>query len=270
MRRIALTIAAMLLAAPAGVLAGPAPAPAAKKTAAAAPAKAAPKASASTSRPPARSASNKGSFQQCQGAGASRKCQRVAVFSGQNAPAAALRKDALPRPSGDVWLKAVNLNAEVRANIYKSDGSFDDETLAMLDELFRCTATGEVRAVNAKLYEHLSRLNDHFAGKPVELVSGFRFAERSSSRHFHASAMDVRVPGVSAYELRKFAETLDQGKDGPDGGMGIGIYPASGFVHIDFRAPGEPSFRWTDWSGHKKSPAKKSPGRTQPARKPTS
>ncbi len=82
--------------------------------------------------------------------------------------------------------------------------------------------------------------------------------------------MDVRVPGVSAYELKKFAETLDQGKDGPDGGMGIGIYPASGFVHIDFRALGEPSFRWVDWSGSKKRAVKKPAGRTQPARKPTS
>ena len=269
MRRIALTMAVMLLAVPAGAIAGPAPAPAAKKAALATPAKAAPKASTSAARP-ARRSSSKGSVQQCQGTGASRKCQRVAVFSGQNAPAAALRKDALPKPSGDVWLKAVNLSAEVRANIYKSDGSFDDETLAMLDELFRCTATGEVRAVNAKLYEHLSRINDRYTGKPVELVSGFRFAERSSSRHFHASAMDVRVPGVSAYELRKFAETFDQGKDGPDGGMGIGIYPTSGFVHIDFRAPGEPSFRWVDWSGPNRKPAKKSPARTQPARKPTS
>jgi hypothetical protein len=53
--------------------------------------------------------------------------------------------------------------------------------------------------------------------------------------------------------------------------MGIGIYPASGFVHIDFRAPGDPSFRWTDWSGSKRGkPAKKPTGRTQPARKPTS
>ena len=165
----------------------------------------------------------------------------------------------------------MNLSAEVRASIYKADGTFDEETLAMLDELFRCGATGEVRAVNAKLYEHLSRINDAYPDKPVELVSGFRFAERDSSRHFHASAMDVRVPGVSAYELRKFAETLDQGKDGPDGGMGIGIYPTTGFVHIDFRAPGEPSFRWTDWSGSKKRSAKKkAPGRTQPARKPTS
>jgi uncharacterized protein YcbK (DUF882 family) len=242
MRWIAFTIAAMLAAAPAGAEAGPAP----KKAAAA-------KASAKTS--------SKSS---------GKKSKKRPSFSGHNAPASALRKDALPKPSGDVWLRAVNLSSEVRANIYKADGTFDDETLAMLDELLRCVATNEVRAVNAKLYEHLSRIHDQYPGKPVELVSGFRYAERDSSRHFHASAMDVRVPGVSAYELKKFAETLDQGKDGPDGGMGIGIYPSSGFVHIDFRAPGDPSFRWTDWSGPKGKKPKKPTGRTQPARKPTS
>lgn len=210
---------------------------------------------------------------QCTGTGSKRKCRRVATFSGHNAPTSALRTDELDKPSGNVWLRAVNLNAEVRVNIYREDGSLDDEALAMLDELFRCQATGEVRAVNAGLFEHLSRINDEYPDKPIELVSGFRFAERDSSRHFHASAMDVRVPGVSATELRRFAESLDRGKDGPHGGMGIGIYPTTGFVHIDFRAPGEPSFRWTDWSGSgssKKATKRKKTGRTQPARKPTS
>jgi hypothetical protein len=58
--------------------------------------------------------------------------------------------------------------------------------------------------------------------------------------------------------------------------MGIGLYPTSQFIHVDFRAPGEPSYRWTDTSGpggkkhkHKKK-KKKSTHRTQPARKPTS
>jgi hypothetical protein len=55
--------------------------------------------------------------------------------------------------------------------------------------------------------------------------------------------------------------------------MGIGQYPNSQFVHIDFRAPGEPSYRWTDYSGHGgggHKGAKKAPARTQPARKPVS
>jgi uncharacterized protein YcbK (DUF882 family) len=214
--------------------------------------------------PPAHKPADKGTTKQCtEGKNGKKTCKRIAVFSGHNAAKTALRPDPLTRPSGEVWLYADNLGEDVHANIYKSDGSFDDETLAQLDALFRCIKTGEVRAVRAELYEQLSRIYDHF-GKPVHLVSGFRFAERDSSRHFHASAMDIRVPGVSIRDLYAYAESLDIGGAGA---MGIGIYPTSEFVHVDFRAPGEPSFRWTDYSGH--SPAKK-PGRSQPARKPVS
>ena len=195
--------------------------------------------------------------------------KRVAAFKGHNASKSSLRTEPLPKPSGDVWLRAENLNEEVRVNIYKPDGSFNDEALAQLDELFRCARSGAVRAVRAELYEQLSRFFDHFEGKRIDLVSGFRFEERNSSRHWHASAMDIRIKGVSINEMYKFAESLD------GGGMGIGLYPVSGFVHVDFRAPGEPSYRWTDThgpdSGKSKGKKKKKPShRTQPARKPTS
>jgi uncharacterized protein YcbK (DUF882 family) len=195
--------------------------------------------------------------------------KKHADFSGHNAQKSTLRTEPLPRPSGDVWIKANNLNEEVKVNIYKADGSFDDAALAKLDDLFRCARTGNVRAVRSELYEQLSRIYDHFDGKRVELVSGFRYAERNSSRHWHASAMDIKIPGVTIREMYRYAESLDTG------GMGIGLYPTSQFIHVDFRAPGEPSYRWTDTSGpnsgkkHKKK-KKKSTQRTQPARKPTS
>src|SRR5262249_34764430 len=49
----------------------------------------------------------------------------------------------------------------------------------------------------------------------------------------------------------RFADGLDAG------GMGVGRYPHSNFVHIDFRAPGEPSYRWTDNSrGTRRDPGK--------------
>jgi uncharacterized protein YcbK (DUF882 family) len=194
------------------------------------------------------------------------KHARVAAFSGHNAATSTLRVEPLAKPSGDISLRAENLGEEVKLNIYKADGTFDEAALAQLDELFRCARTGEVRAVRRELYEQLSRIYDHFNGKQINLVSGFRFAERDSSRHFHASAMDIRIPGVSINEMYKFAESLDAG------GMGLGIYPNSQFIHVDFRAPGEPSYRWTDYSGHSGKSVKKSKptGHTQPARKPTS
>jgi uncharacterized protein YcbK (DUF882 family) len=210
---------------------------------------------------PARHGTDKGTTRQC----AHGKCHRIAVFSGHNAPKGELRTDPLEHPSGDIWLRAENLGEEVKVHIYKDDGSFDDAALAKLDDLFRCVRTGEVRAVRPELYEQLSRIYDHFGGKRVDLVSGFRFAERDSSRHFHASAMDIRIVGVSIQEMYRYAESLDAGN------MGLGIYPTSGFIHVDFRAPGEPSYRWVDYSGHSGGGGKKHPaGRTQPARKPTS
>ena len=201
---------------------------------------------------------DKGTFKQCDGA----KCKRIPVLSGHNQARDALRQEPLDKPSGDIWIHAENLGEEVKVNIYKEDGTFDDAALAQLDELWRCTQTGEVRAVRPELYEMLSRIYDHFDGKRIELVSGFRFAERDSSRHHHASAMDIHIPGVSINVLYKFADSLDAG------GMGLGLYPTGGFIHFDYRAPGEPSYRWTDYSGH--SGKKKPTGRTQPARKPVS
>jgi uncharacterized protein YcbK (DUF882 family) len=220
-----------------------------------------------TTSTPHRSVNDKGTMKQCSTTDGKKKCQRVAVFQGHNASKSTLRTDPLDPPSGEIWLSAENLGEEAKVNIYKEDGSFDDAALAKLDDLFRCTKTGEVRAVRTELYEQLSRIYDHFGGKRIELVSGFRFAERNSSRHYHASAMDIRIKGVSIREMYNYAETLDIGTDGA---MGIGIYPTSGFIHVDFRAPGEPSYRWTDWSGHGGGGGSKKPAHTQPARKPVS
>jgi uncharacterized protein YcbK (DUF882 family) len=231
-------------------------------------------AAADPGRPSARAAArrginDKGPMRQCIERGGKKACRRVAVFQGHNASRTALRVDPLDKPSGEVWLRVENLGEEFKGNIYKDDGSFDEAALAKLDDLWRDTRTGDVRAVRAELYEHLSRICDHYPGQRVDLVSGFRFHERDSSRHFHAAAMDIRIKGISIRELYKFAESLDIGKDS-DGALGIGIYPNSQFIHVDFRAPGEPSYRWTDWSGSDNGKKKKKPGRTQPARKPVS
>ena len=139
--------------------------------------------------------------------------------------------------------------------------------LARLDELFRCKRTHEVRALDPRLYEQLSRIQDHFQQPRATVVSGFRFAERASSRHFHAAAIDIKLEGVGLRDMHDYAKSLDAG------GMGIGIYPHSGFIHLDYRAPGEPSYRWTDYSGPGSDRAGrgkrgKTPGRTSRAKRP--
>ncbi len=186
------------------------------------------------------------------------------TFSGHGVDKDELRTEAVPKPSGDLWLYSPNFREEVRVNIYDASGGFDEEALAELDKIFRCKRTGEQRAVDPRLYESVSVIQDHFRGKRIELVSGFRFQEKETSRHYHASAADMRIEGISIRELYDFAESLDTG------GMGIGIYPRSGFVHVDWRAPGEPSYRWTDRSPPERDSGGKRPSHRWRGKKPNS
>ena len=197
-----------------------------------------------------------------------KRCTFVRTFAGHGVVAADLRTDPLDRPSGDVWVYSENLREGAQVNIYRADGAYDEEALARLDDVFRCKRTQEVRALDPRLYEQLSRMQDHFGKVRATVVSGFRFAERSSSRHFHAAAIDIKLDGVGLRDMYAYAQSLD------GGGMGLGIYPHSGFIHVDYRAPGESSYRWTDYSGPGSSARarrhRKAPGRTARAKRPTS
>jgi uncharacterized protein YcbK (DUF882 family) len=166
-----------------------------------------------------------------------RKHARGPVFSGRLASAAELRDEPLDKPSGHIELYAVNFRESLEVDLYNEDGSFNDEAIDKLNHLWRCKRTDTEKAINPRLYEMLSRVFDHF-GRRIELVSGFRNQKHVTSFHFHGSASDIRVPGISDKELHKFVQSLDVG------GMGIGIYPRAGFIHVDIRP--EPSYRWTD------------------------
>ncbi|MEO6953784.1 MAG: DUF882 domain-containing protein [Polyangia bacterium] len=169
-----------------------------------------------------------------------KKHRSAGGFSGSLAPATELRSEPAEKPTGHLVLTAVNFSREtVDVQLYRADGSFDPDALDQLNHAFRCRRTQTEKAIEPHLFEMLSRIYDHF-GKPLELVSGFRNQERVTSFHFHGSASDIRIPGVSEHELHKFVTSLDAG------GMGIGLYPRAGFIHVDIRP--EASYRWTDYS----------------------
>ena len=95
-----------------------------------------------------------------------------------------------------------------------------------------------VLRVEAGLVPRLAKIAERFAGKSIEIVSGWRPTERASSRHHHGRAIDLRVRGVSREALRDFARSLDE--------TGVGYYPNSVFVHVDVR---ERRAYWVDRSG---------------------
>ncbi len=165
--------------------------------------------------------------------------KRPPRFSGRLASPDELRDEPLDKPSGQIELYAVNFGESVSVHLYNEDGSYNEDAIDQLNHFWRCKRTNTEKAIDPRLYEMLSRVYDHF-GKRIELVSGFRNQKRTSSFHFHGSASDIRIPGISDKVLHKYVESLDTG------GMGIGIYPRAGFVHIDIRP--EPSYRWVDYS----------------------
>lgn len=190
-----------------------------------------------------------------------RRCRWRKQFDGHSVSESRLRSEPLEKPSGELELAPRHFKGETyKVNIYNADGEFDEAVLAELDHAFRCKRTGSERAVDPRLYELLSHIYDHFGQKPITLVSGHRYQRDEGSRHFHASAMDIHIKGVSDRKLYDYAASLDTG------GLGVGIYPRSGFVHVDVRAPGAKSYRWTDWSGSGSGARKKKPKRKRPVR----
>jgi uncharacterized protein YcbK (DUF882 family) len=161
-------------------------------------------------------------------------------MSGRVVPDDQLRQEPLPRPSGDLHVVAINTGDEAVVNLFNDDGSYDLESLARLNHVLRCRRTDAEKDIDPRLLTLLSHVYDHFGRKPLEIVSGYRNQRKKTSNHYKGTASDIRIEGVTPKQIRAFAETLDTG------GMGIGLYPRSQFVHIDVRPP--PSYRWIDYS----------------------
>jgi hypothetical protein len=90
------------------------------------------------------------------------------------------------------------------------------------------------------LIELLAHVSDHFGGRTIHLISGFRSPggyTRETSRHVSGHAVDIRVEGVPNSVLRDYVRTF--------GRVGVGFYPRSRFVHLDVR---DRDAYWVDWS----------------------
>lgn len=185
---------------------------------------------------------------------ARRKIKKKGRFIGHVVPDGQLRTDPLPRPSGNLAVISVNNPGDkASVNIYNPDGSYNLDALADVNHVLRCRRTDDEKDIDPQLVTLLSLVYDHFGGRPLEIVSGYRNQRKQTSNHYKGRASDIRIAGVSPKTIEAFAETLDRGA------MGIGIYPRSLFVHIDVRSP--PSYRWTDFSAPNSNAAEKRPPR---------
>lgn len=99
---------------------------------------------------------------------------------------------------------------------------------------------GQAQRPHPRLARLLAHLSDHFGGRPITLISGFRAAggyTRLTSRHVEGRATDIRIAGVGNRRLWEYCRSLGQ--------TGCGYYPRSTFVHVDARPR---NAQWVDWS----------------------
>jgi uncharacterized protein YcbK (DUF882 family) len=171
---------------------------------------------------------------------AKRRGKRSGRMLGWPVPERDLLAEKPAPPSGELRIYSLSYKDEVDVNIYNDDGSFNVRALAEINHVFKCRRSGLEHDIDTRLVAVLSHVYDHFGGKRIELLSGYRFQRRTTSNHFHGAAADIRIPGIDPRKIRSYVETLD------DGGMGVGWYPKIGFVHVDVRQP--PSYRWIDYS----------------------
>lgn len=175
-----------------------------------------------------------------QGSVRNKKSPPRPVFSGWPVPEMRLRAQALTRPSGKIEMYSLHEpKVLVSVNLYKADGSYSEDALEKLNHLWRCRRTETEKSIDPHLFVVLSHIYDHFK-KPIALISGFRNQRRMTSYHYVGSASDITIQGMADGRLKSYVESLDTG------GMGIGIYPHAGFIHVDVRP--EPSYRWVDYS----------------------
>jgi uncharacterized protein YcbK (DUF882 family) len=123
--------------------------------------------------------------------------------------------------------------------VYAVADSYVPDALASLNRFLRDHYSGEIGAIDPRLFDLLHQVQQLVGGtRPFEVISGYRCAATNAtlrdtrgggvaknSLHMEGRAIDVRLPGVALAELRDAAVSLKAG--------GVGFYPGQQFVHID-------------------------------------
>jgi hypothetical protein len=113
-------------------------------------------------------------------------------------------------------------------------GGFSTDQQSQAARAFSPLGRKKPHPVSPRLLDLVYRAMRHFDAPLVHLISGYR-ADRAGSRHTQGRAIDMVLPGVSNEELASYVRQF--------GFVGVGIYPKSGFVHLDVR---DASFFWVD------------------------
>lgn len=164
-----------------------------------------------------------------------------------------------PRTPGVATIYRTATRVRTRVRLVDSRGRATRAAARRLEDIMRPRgSSGGARHPRppARLIEHLARISDHFGGRTIHVVSGYRSAggyTRETSQHVAGHALDIRVEGVPNTVLRDHLRTFV--------GVGVGFYPRSSFVHFDVR---DRDAYWVDWSRPGEAPRYQRRGEAAP------
>jgi uncharacterized protein YcbK (DUF882 family) len=132
-----------------------------------------------------------------------------------------------------------NLHTDERLEVcYFAEGRYLPEALTQLNRLLRDHRSGDVAAIDPRLFDVLHGVAGQAQCSPqYEIISGYRSPATNQklraksegvaqhSLHMDGRAVDVRLPTISCSHLRDVALALRLG--------GVGYYAHSNFVHLD-------------------------------------
>jgi uncharacterized protein YcbK (DUF882 family) len=136
-------------------------------------------------------------------------------------------------------LTALNTGERLEVPAASPLGGFSAIDLDRASVLLREPSSGNRHPIEPRLLDLVFRIQLHFGAPEVRVLSGYRTPARGgASNHGKGRAVDFVVPAATDADVAAFARTL--------GFVGVGIYPVSGFVHVDVR---DRSYFWSDGSG---------------------
>jgi uncharacterized protein YcbK (DUF882 family) len=119
-------------------------------------------------------------------------------------------------------------------------------TLPQFAQFLRAKS-GADHAIDVRLVTLVATVSDHFGGREVNVVSGFRpyspgqYARHSN--HNEGRAIDFSIKGIANETVRDFCRSLHN--------VGVGYYPNSLFVHLDVR---DKNTYWVDYAAPGQAP----------------
>ncbi|ARJ65646.1 hypothetical protein WV31_08250 [Magnetospirillum sp. ME-1] len=123
-------------------------------------------------------------------------------------------------------------------SVYWAEGHYQTKSIAQISRFLRDHRNNQVHPIDPKLLDMMNSVQRKVGAKgPIHIICGYRSPATNAimaslsdgvatqSLHTQGKAVDIRLPGHATKHVGRAALSLKAG--------GVGIYPASDFVHID-------------------------------------